>query len=120
MTKLLPFLLVALTTFACAEDEEPTQQCACVDGVCPDDTCDIRVTLAENCRGKLDTADVLLDGEVIGQATVDTPFASCDAFDCNSTVKLTVRSDAANFSTGEKDILTLLDPDVPIDCSNLP
>ncbi len=128
-TLLAAALLFSATALgACGEDAPDTGEeadtvidttiaCACDDG-CPDGLCDVRVVLESDCVGKLDEAEVLLSGIVAGVVTPSAPFASCEAYPCDTVLELEVRG--GGFSTGTKSISVLLDPDIPYSCINMP
>jgi hypothetical protein len=96
------------------EDTAPeVVACACDDG-CPPNMCDVRVELASTCSL---TFAVLIDGAVVGEAAPGAPYVSCEAWTCDTRLAIEVRGEG--YSTGVKTLSVLLDPEVPLDCSNL-
>jgi len=129
MTRWLSIALLLFVLPSCGSDDadpdvamdvasETSDATTCVcDGGCPTNMCDVRVVLESSCAGKVETATVSIDGQVVGTATLDAPFVSCEAWPCDT--MLTLQVDGDNFTTGPRLLPAVLDPDVPLGCENL-
>lgn len=109
--------IVTADTPDAASDDTAASMCPCAGGACPEGLCDVRVVLDENCRPFIDEAVVTVDGEALGTATIEAPFVSCQAWPCETTLEIEVRSTA--ISTGKRMLSVALDPDVPLSCDGL-
>ena len=60
--------------------------------------CTLRFSLAESCRGTLDSAEVLVDGEVYGEVHPDEPFVPCVLLESGAEVTGAMRGGDQAFS----------------------
>ena len=98
----LVIIFIFLCLPGCGEEEsqDPGVVCECEQNQCPPNRCNVKVRLTESCRGKMDSARVMVDGQYEdGVVTPDEPYYTCGSWEQGQSREVLVRSEGFQSQT---------------------
>ena len=119
ITLITTLLILFGCVVGCSEETEPTPACACTQRDCPDDRCNVKVTLGESCRETVGQARVYVNGVDEGVVSVGEPYYSCASWKEGESGEVFARNTDANFQSYTLTANCLLggsSVSFPIDC----